>query len=191
METMIGIGSILAVIAVITFSRYMRSHDDARPGQAMPDTLGLMLNTLRAIGCQPTKDSDDSLNVCYQGENFHIECGGMYCRIWDPMWSGMKADDPQMHIVREAVNSANFSFGPTVVMTAPDNNGIVGLHSRRDIMLHPACPDNTDYVKAVLDSFFATKENFRSCFQQISTARNEADKDNRRPIGFAAPRPED
>lgn len=169
-------------------SRYPKN-DDSNKEQEMnennekPDTIGLMVQTLTALGCQPTKNDDGSLSVSYQGENFHMEFGGMYARVWDPMWSGIKADDPDLQQVREAVNAANFRFGPTVVMTAPDENGVIGFHSRRDIMLHPACPDNVPFVKAVLDSFFEAKENVRTKFQQLNAQQMEAQK-KRRPVGF-------
>lgn len=148
-----------------------------------PDTLGLMFNTLSQLGCQPTANEDGTLSVQYQGENFHVEFGGMYARVWDPMWASVKADDPDMHIIREAVNAANFNFGPTVVLTAPNDEGIISFHSRRDIMLHPACPDNVPFVKAVLDSFFDAKEQVRNSFQQINAKQMEAQR-TRRPVGF-------
>ena len=148
-----------------------------------PDTLGLMFRTLSKLGCQPIKNDDGTISVSYQGENFHIEFGGMYARVWDPMWAGIKADDPDIPKLREAVNAANFNFGPTVVLTAPNDEGIIGFHSRCDIMLHPACPDNVPLVKAVLDSFFDAKEQVRSNFQQINAKQMEAQK-NRRPVGF-------
>lgn len=148
-----------------------------------PDTLGLMFDILNQLGCQPHANEDGSLSVQYQGENFHMEFGGMYARVWDPMWAGVKADDPDMPKIREAVNAANFNFGPTVVMTAPNEEGVIGFHSRRDIMLHPACPDNVPFVKAVLDSFFDAKEQVRNSFQQINAKQMEAQK-NRRPVGF-------
>ena len=148
-----------------------------------PDTFGLMFKTLRNLGCQPTKNEDGSISVQYQGENFHMEFGGMYARVWDPMWAGIKADDPELPKVREAVNAANFNFGPTVVLTAPNDEGVIGFHSRRDIMLHPACPDNVPFVKAVLDSFFDAKEQVRQNYQQLNVKQMEAQK-KRRPIGF-------
>lgn len=148
-----------------------------------PDTLGLMFRTLSNLGCQPIKNDDGTISVSYQGENFHIEFGGMYARVWDPMWAGVKADDPDIPKLREAVNAANFNFGPTVVLTAPNDEGIIGFHSHRDIMLHPACPDNEPFVKAVLDSFFDAKEQVRSNFQQINAKQMEAQK-TRRPVGF-------
>ena len=155
-----------------------------KPEQNQPDTLGLMFRTLSNLGCQPIKNDDGTISVSYQGENFHMEFGGMYARVWDPMWAGIKADDPDIPKIREAVNAANFGFGPTVVLTAPNDEGIIEFHSRRDIMLHPACPDNELFVKAVLDSFFNTKEQVRSNFQQINAKQMETQK-SRRPVGFA------
>lgn len=158
--------------------------EDMKP-EEKPDTIGLMFNTLNALGCQPTKNDDGTLSVSYQGENFHMEFGGLYARVWDPMWAGVKADDPDMPKIREAVNAANFNFGPTVVLTSPNDEGVIGLHSRRDIMLHPSCPDNVPFVKAVLDSFFDAKEEVRNRYQQINAQQMEA-KMNRRPVGFTA-----
>lgn len=76
-----------------------------------PDTLGLMFKTLSNLGCQPTANEDGTLSVQYQGENFHMEFGGMYARVWDPMWAGVKADDPDMPKIREAVNAPTLISG--------------------------------------------------------------------------------
>lgn len=142
----------------------------------------IALRCLTELGCQPEIHKDGSVGVSYQGENFHLEFGGRYARIWDPMWAGIKGDDPDLPKIKEAVNATNFNFGPTVVMTAPDEDGDIGLHSRRDIMLHPSCPDNVPFIKAVLDSFFDTKEHVRRHFQQINSQQQE--KKPRRPVGF-------
>lgn len=146
-------------------------------------TYEIMLTVLKTIGCKPTVYEDELLSVQYQGENFYMEFGGRYARIWDPMWAEIKADDPDLPKIREAVNATNFNFGPTIVLTAPDEEGLIGFHSRYDIMLHPACPDNAHYIKAVLDTFFDAKEHVRSNFQQINTQQIEKQK-NRRPVGF-------
>lgn len=142
----------------------------------------IALRCLTELACQPEIHKDGSVGVSYQGENFHLEFGGRYARIWDPMWAGIKGDDPDLPKIKEVVNATNFNFGPTVVMTAPDEDGDIGLHSRRDIMLHPSCPDNVPFIKAVLDSFFDTKEHVRRHFQQINTQQQE--KKPRRPVGF-------
>ena len=146
------------------------------------DAKEIAVKCLTELGCQPEIYKDGSVGVSYQGENFHLEFGGRYARIWGPMWAGIKGDDPDLPKIKEAVNATNFNFGPTVVMTAPDEDGDIGLHSRRDIMLHPSCPDNVPFIKAVLDSFFDTKEHVRRHFQQINSQQQE--KKPRRPVGF-------
>lgn len=148
-----------------------------------PDIRGLMCNALKELGCQPETHDDGSLSVKYQGELFHMEFGGRYCRVWDPMWSGIRTDDPELPHVREVVNYANFEFGPTIVLSEPNKDGVIGFHSCCDIMLHPACPENVPYVKSVLDSFFAAKERVRESFRQLVDKQAEAQR-TRRPIGF-------
>ena len=189
MEVSIIVAAIVIGLIVQNLMRLKEQKDETtevknEQKNSSPDTLGLMFDTLNALGCQPTKNDDGTLSVSYQGENFHMEFGGMYARVWDPMWAGFKADDPDMLQIREAVNAANFNFGPTVVLTTPNDEGVIGLHSRKDIMLHPACPDNVPFVKAVLDSFFDAKEEVRNRYQQINAQQMEVKK-NRRPVGFA------
>lgn len=191
MDNVLGIISIICVavyiIAIIAdkvtdYFKKSQSHPNGDSSE-QPDTARLMFNALCEIGCQPEKDNDGSINVQYQGETFHMDFGGMYARVWDPMWAGIKANDPNLPQIREAVNAANFNFGPTIVLTSPDENGIIGFHTRRDIMLHPLCPDNAPYVKAVLDSFFEAKEQVKGNFQEIKASQDKIIK-KRRPIGF-------
>ncbi|MDD6494706.1 MAG: hypothetical protein PUF55_08700 [Bacteroidales bacterium] len=191
MDNVLGIISIICVavyiIAIIAdkvtdYSKKSQSHPNGDLSE-QPDTARLMFNALSEIGCQPEKDNDGSINVQYQGETFHMDFGGMYARVWDPMWAEIKANDPDLSQIREAVNAANFNFGPTIVLTSPDENGIIGFHTRRDIMLHPLCPDNAPYVKAVLDSFFEAKEQVKRNFQEIKESQDKIIK-KRRPIGF-------
>lgn len=82
------------------------------------------------------------------------------------------------------MNVANYNFGPTVVLTAPDEKGVIGFHSRRDILLHPQIPQKDEYVRAVLYSFFKTKENIRSQYQQLVESQAQT-QSHRRPVGFA------
>lgn len=191
MDNVLGIISIICVavyiIAIIAdkvtdYFKKSQSHPNG-DSSVQPDTARLMFNALCEIGCQPEKDNDGSINVQYQGETFHMDFGGMYARVWDPMWAGIKANDPDLPQIREAVNAANFNFGPTIVLTSPDENGIIGFHTRRDIMLHPLCPDNAPYVKAVLDSFLEAKEQVKGNFQKIKASQDKIIK-KRRPIGF-------
>jgi hypothetical protein len=150
-----------------------------------PSTSEIVEHALKAIGCQPEVDKDGSVSVSYQGENFIIEFGGVYARVWDPEWASMNVEHPDMQKLREAVNVANFYFGPTVVMSRPDDEGNVSLHSRIDIMLHTSFPYNEIYIKSVLDSFFDAKAAVRNNLQALSADQAEAQK-KRRPVGFTS-----
>lgn len=137
----------------------------------MLNTQQLMVSTLNQIGCQPTVNHDDTVSVTYQGEDFYIDFGGTYAQIWDLGWLDINVDDPSLSQVREAINNTNFTFGPTVVLTAPDEEGKIYFHSKLDIFLHPSIPEVESYVRASLDIFFRTKEAFRRNFQRITDER--------------------
>lgn len=147
----------------------------------------IAFDSLKSMGCQPKFMDDSTMIVEFQGEKFEFafpqEQHSRYVRIWDPYWTGIEANNPNLYFIKEAINSANHCFGPTVVMSEPDENNNIALHSRYDIMLHPACPDNDQYIKNILSSFFFIKDIVRREYQDID-ARQAERRANRRPIGF-------
>lgn len=149
------------------------------------NTQQLMVSTLIQIGCQPTINEDDTVAVTYQGEDFHIDFGGRYAQIWDLGWAGVNVNDPELSKIREAVNHTNFDFGPTVVMTNPDDKGTMYFHSRLGILLHSDIPEIDNYLRSNLDMFFRAKESVRQNFQQI-TVEQQKSREKRRPIGFTS-----
>ena len=149
------------------------------------NTQQLMVSTLTQIGCQPTINEDDTVAVTYQGEHFHIDFGGLYAQIWDLGWAGVNVNDPELPKIREAVNHTNFDFGPTVVMTNPDDKGTMYFHSRLGIFLHPDIPEIDNYLRSSLDMFFRAKEAVRQNFQQI-TIEQQKTREKRRPVGFTS-----
>ena len=149
-----------------------------------PDTLGLIHSILTEIGCQPKRDDENTLQVLYQGENFVIKTGGPYAQIWDPAWANISVKDPNFENMKTAANISNFDFGPSIVWTSPNEEGMVTLHSKRDILLSPQLKDNRDYVRSVLDSFFEKKERMRGQFHALINQQQQAPKSHR-PVGFA------
>ena len=149
------------------------------------NTKQLMVSTLTQIGCQPTVNEDDTIAVTYQGEHFHIELSGLYTQIWDLGWACVNVNDPELPKIREAVNHTNFDFGPTVVMTFPDDKGTMYFHSRLGILLHPDIPEIENYLRSNLDMFFRAKQAVRQNFQQITVEQQKA-HEGRRPVGFSS-----
>ena len=148
------------------------------------DTLNLMESILTDLGCQPKKENEKELQVAYQGENFIINIGGPYAQIWDPAWANISVKDPNFENMKTAANISNFDFGPSIVWSSPNEDGMVTLHSKRDILLSPQLKDNRDYVRSVLDSFFEKKERMRGQFHVLINQQQEAPKPHR-PVGFA------
>lgn len=146
------------------------------------DSTQLMIETLKEIGCHPDLGKDGTISVAFQGEKFVMQPNGLYVRIWDPSWSGMRVDDPYLPMLREAVNEANYSLGPTVLLGEPDDE-IIRIHSRLDIILFQEIPDIAAYVGAMLDSFFHAKENVREKFMGLYAEQEDAQK-KIRPVGF-------
>lgn len=145
----------------------------------------IMVAALTGIGCQPTVNEDGSVSVTYQGEHFQIDFSSQYAQIWDLGWAVLKADNPELPAIREAVNLANYNFGPTVVLSHPDEEGTLYLHSRMGVLLHPGVTEIDDYIRDSLKMFFAAKDAVRQHFQQLRFEQQHP-REPRRPIGFSS-----
>lgn len=142
-----------------------------------------LFNILKGMGCQPSVNEDNNLGFSYQGENFLIMFNGVFIRIWDLSWLSMKNTDDSFTLLKDATNYANFSFGPTIVLHSPDENGNIIFSSRMDIPYSSNMNDGKGYIIALLDSFFGLKN---SLHREISRLKDDPHDrtlhDN--PIGF-------
>lgn len=148
------------------------------------ETLNLMQNILTEIGCQPNKRNENELTVDYQGEKFLINTGGAYAQIWDLGWANIDVKDPNYEKMKTAANLCNFDFGPTIVFTTPNEDGVVWLHTKHEIALFPNIPQRNDYMRSVFDSFFDKKERMRGQFHFLINQQQQSPK-HHRPVGFA------
>lgn len=145
--------------------------------------LIVMKEAFKDMGCQSDVSEDNFIAVTYQGEKFLVESHGYDVRVWDPSWYCINANSPDLGNIKEAVNEANYSFGPTIVLSKPDNEGNILFHSRRDIMVHPSLPEPALYMKSVFDTFFMIKDTLKEEFHKIDTEQ-EQQINKIRPIGF-------
>lgn len=183
------IGGVKALIGTVVNKIRERSQE-SDAGQS--DSTGndnafkVMKETLGKIGCQPEVAEDNTINFYFQGEFFQANCGGLMACILDPAWTFIKADDPNLSTVRDAVNRANFCIYPTVVMSAPDEENNIWLHSRMVIVLHPSLPQIEGYVTSMLGSFFRAREAIKAEYQNIDIGQQKEQKKSRK-IGFYIP----
>lgn len=141
-------------------------------------TRSIMMNALTKIGCNPKVYDNGHIVVQYQGENFEIEFQGMCARIWDFNWLCIDVDSPDLPILRRAANAANFVCIPTIVMSEPDEDGMVGFASRSDLFIVPEHSDNAGYVAVNLYRFFVLKNQMRNYFNKFRFEQSEAKEPN-------------
>ena len=142
-----------------------------------------LLKLFTEMSCNPRMDEQENLALSYQGENFLLMFNGPFIRIWDLSWYSVKPTDDNFTLIKDAVNYANFSFGPSIVMHSPDEDGNVVFSSRVDVPLINIVDDIQGYMEVVLDSFFSLKQSLSREINRLKT--NPQDRtlhDN--PIGF-------
>ena len=146
-------------------------------------TIELIVNILKKLGCQPIVEDDRTVNVKYQGENFQFYANGIIVNIYDLPWSEFNINDPNAQKIREAINKANFSTLPMVLMTGADEQGNVNVLSRYQTILHPSCTINDEFIPYILNSFFSAQRQVREFYAEMIAQQNQTAA-SRRPVGF-------
>ena len=145
----------------------MQTPKENQKDREVINTKDLMVETLRQMGCDPKEIEDGAVGVVFQGEKFYMRFGGFFVNIWDLGWSSINLNDLNLPKLRQAINLANFEFGPTIVLTDPDENGVMDIHTRYGIMLHPSLPDLTDYIGHAFNLFFKAKNNLHLNYNRL------------------------
>ncbi len=147
------------------------------------NTKKKVVRALRNLECRPKENSEGSMDFSYQGENFHLDFSGYGVRIWDLCWAGMNTSDVNFPKLQQAVNLTNFDLGPTLLLTMPNKDGDVALHTRYDLMISSDFDDTENYLTISLARCFQIKEQLRQKFNELLTTQRDASK-KRNSIGF-------
>jgi hypothetical protein len=121
---------------------------------------GLVLSTLRKIGCEPQMEQQGSNYVyfTYQGENFTIECNdeSFYINIYDTWWHGISiySDVEEIANLHRVVNIANQYAYCTLLYTTNKEIEEIGVHSKKNILFIKEIPELDKYLIGTLDDFF-------------------------------------
>ena len=173
------------------FYKQPKSDDNMRPTINNRETCQLILKSLRDMGCQPqVSDDGNKIGVWYQGEYFDLFPGCGIVKIFNPYWNRLEGDNPNMPYIYKVINYTNATFGPTILFTDSDENNERYLHLLKAIMFDASCPDNTNYLKATLISFFDKKQELEHNYKMVIAEHSEQQQERRRrnPIGFAPQR---
>ena len=122
---------------------------------------GLVLSTLRKIGCEPKTESQYKtiwVYFTYQGENFTINChdGNHYITIFDTWWYqiSLYSDVDEIADLYKTINHANQYVGCTLLYTVNKEIEQIGVHSKSTILFVPQIPEIDHYLVETLNDFF-------------------------------------
>lgn len=128
-----------------------------------PHTKDLCIELLKQLNCEVfvSEEEENRLDFKYQGEHFIIDATNesFFINIWDPGWYVVPLDDlEQMSNVRKAVNTINNYSGTTIVYYIEEEGQKFILHSKRQCILPKDLPYVKEYLRALLDDFFAVQK---------------------------------
>lgn len=128
-----------------------------------PHTKDLCIELLKQLNCEVfvSEEEENRLEFKYQGEHFIIDATNesFFINIWDPGWYVVPLDDlEQMSNVRKAVNTINNYSGTTIVYYIEEEGQKFILHSKRQCILPKDLPHVKEYLRALLDDFFAVQK---------------------------------
>ena len=122
---------------------------------------GLVLCTLRTIGCEPeTEVRGDNTWVffTYQGERFSIECNDscQFIVLYDTWWYQISiySDVDEIADLHRTINIANQHSNCSVIYTVNKEIEQIGVHSKRNTLFIPQIPYIDQYLVSVLNDFF-------------------------------------
>ena len=83
----------------------------------------------------------------------------MFINVYDPWWFELPMNDDieDFSRMQKAVNLANCEGTNTVMYTYNREKGLVGVHSKKNILFTKEISELDKYLIGVLDSFFRTQ----------------------------------
>lgn len=140
-----------------------KKEEDMNVGTSLDERTitGLVLTTLRKIGCGPQMESQGNLNYVYftyQGEKYAIECSDdcNFINIYDTWWYSMSiySDIEEIANLHKVVNLANQHVNCTLLYTTNKEIEEIGIHSRKNLLFVKEIPELDKYLMGVLNGFF-------------------------------------
>lgn len=124
-------------------------------------TTGLVLSTLREIGCDPQTEVQGDISYVYftyQGEKYTIECNDncYFIILYDTWWYSISiySDVEEIANLHKVVNLANQHVNCTLLYTTNNEIEEIGIHSRQTLLFRKEIPELDKYLISILSGFF-------------------------------------
>ena len=128
-------------------------------------TTGLVIITLRKIGCEPQVEPQDNFNYVYftfQGEKYTIECSDdcFFINIYDTWWYSISiySDVEEIANLHKVINLANQHVNCTLLYTINNEIEEIGVHSRKNLLFIKEITELDKYMVGVLNGFFKAQK---------------------------------
>ena len=128
-------------------------------------TTGLVLTTLRKIGCEPQVEPQDNFNYVYftfQGEKYTIECSDdcFFINIYDTWWYSISiySDVEEIANLHKVINQANLHVNCTLLYTTNNEIEEIGVHSRKNLLFIKEITELDKYLVGVLNGCFKAQK---------------------------------
>ena len=140
-----------------------KDEDDMKERKCLDERTiaGLVLTTLRKIGCDPETEEHNNLNYAYftfQGEKFTIESNDTckFITIYDTWWHSISiySDVEEIANLHKTINLVNQYVNCTLLYTTNKEIEEIGVHSKRTILFVKEIPEIDKYLLCVLSDFF-------------------------------------
>lgn len=124
-------------------------------------TTGLVLSTLREIGCDPQTEVQGDISYVYftyQGEKYTIECNDncYFIILYDTWWYSISiySDVEEIANLHKVVNLANQHVNCTLLYTTNNEIEEIGIHSRQTLLFRKEIPELDKYLMSIMSGFF-------------------------------------
>lgn len=140
-----------------------KTEEDMNVGKCLDErtTTGLVLSTLRKIGCDPQTELQGDITYVYftyQGEKYTIECNDScyFIIIYDTWWYSISiySDVEEIANLHKVVNLANQHVNCTLLYTTNNEIEEIGIHSRQILLFRKEIPELDKYLMSILSGFF-------------------------------------
>lgn len=140
-----------------------QAEEDMEVGKCLDErtTTGLVLSTLREIGCDPQTEMQGGITYVYftyQGEKYTIECNDncYFIILYDTWWYSISiySDVEEIANLHRVVNLANQHVNCTLLYTTNNEIEEIGIHSRQTLLFRKEIPELDKYLMSILNGFF-------------------------------------
>ena len=141
---------------------------------------GLVLSTLRKIGCDYEIEQQGNINwirFIFQGEHFTIDCNddNYYINIYDTWWYEISiySDIEEIAVLHKVINIVNRQANCTLIYTVNEESELIGVHSKKNMLFISQIPELDLYLKSAFSEFFKVQRSVLTELEKCKVTENK------------------